>query len=80
MKGAVKEKKDLKADFWPVDRGEDVVGAGWAAAVIARQRRKRQAAEKRVRMKILGGRMAGWLVGRSDDLSQAKAKLSVGWL
>jgi len=55
-KGAVKEKKDLRVDFCLV-RGEDTIGAGWAADVIARQRRKRQAAEKRVRMIILGGRM-----------------------
>lgn len=59
MKGVVNEKKDLKADFVLVDRGKDVVGAGCATDVMARQRRKRHAAEKRARMKILGGRMVG---------------------
>jgi hypothetical protein len=58
VKGVVKEKKDLKADLG-LDRGENVVGARWPTDVIARPRRKRQAKEKRARMKILGGRMAG---------------------
>lgn len=56
VKGVVKEKKDLNVDFEPVGR-DDAARVGWATDVIARQRRKRQAAKKKTRMKILGGRI-----------------------
>lgn len=56
VKGVEKEKRDLKLDFCE-DCGEDMTVEGWADEVIARHRRKRQAAKKRTRMAILGGRM-----------------------
>lgn len=67
VKGVVKEKKDLKVNFGIPDCGRDVADTGWAIDATARQRRKRQAAEKRARMAILGGRMIDFSVGRLLD-------------
>lgn len=67
VKGVVKENKDLKVNFGIADRGSDAADTGWAIDATARQRRKRQAAEKRARMAILGGRMIDCLVVRSHS-------------
>lgn len=58
VKGVVKEKRDLKPTKPDFCTGwEDMTGAGRPADVTARHTRKRQAAKKRTRMTILGGRM-----------------------
>lgn len=61
VNGVEKEKRDLKPDFCP-DCGEDITDAGRLTDVIARHSRKRQAAKKRMRMTILGGRMFAMIV------------------
>ncbi len=58
VKGAENEKKDLKGDLSVVSCGDEAAGTeGCAVAITARHSRKTQAAEKRERMTILGGRM-----------------------
>lgn len=76
VKGVVKENKDLKVNFGIADRGRDVADTGWAIDATARQKRKRQAAEKRARIAILGGRMidcsVAQSIGRLYDIPQIK--------
>lgn len=70
VNGVEKEKRDLKLDFCE-DWGEDTTFEGWATEVIARHRRKRQAAKKRTRMAILGGLMVAmvWECGHEINVS-----------
>jgi hypothetical protein len=55
VKGALKEKNDVNGDFGVVDGAR--TGADRARDVIDRQKRKREAAKKRTRMAIRGGRI-----------------------
>lgn len=55
-KGADHENSERKPDCC-AEAGVEMGGEARATAVMERQRRKRQAAKKRERMAILGGRM-----------------------
>lgn len=57
--GAVKEKNAPSDDFLGDDDDDVTTGFGWRIELMDRQRRKRDAAKKRTRMAIRGGRIVG---------------------
>jgi len=75
-KGAVNEKKARNVDFCD---GDDVAtGTGRRVELMARQTRNRDAAEKRTRMAIRGGRIVGVITRVFDDSTTRLPRSNTG--